>query len=983
MIRQLALPGRYGEVVAELKQTYAQWLEDARQGNFTRVYQAYHGRSDFNLRGGSRNISAEEKQIRDAAGKMLTKAREALNPEKGRLGQLLALPEERLIRDVGQILPRIELLLELVQQFGERYTQEKREANAVDFADLEHITLGLLLEKRDNGRMVPSELARRLHERYAHVLVDEYQDINPVQDEILKLISHECVHADEGAAGNLFCVGDVKQSIYRFRLADSSIFQNRQRDYSEANGKDGMAIHLQDNFRSRKPLLDAINSLFTRLMREKTAEIEYDQTQAFTAGFTYPPAAAAFTGAPVALHVVLTDEMENPAPVEGYAPPMEEQDEMEDTEREARHVGKIIGDLLSPAKGPRRQVYDRQTKGYRELRYGDCAILMRSMKQRTREYARIFAELGIPLRAESRSGFFTATEVQDVLSLLRVLDNSCQDIYLAAVLRSPLGKLSRAEDSLLQIHGAYRGIPFHEAVSRYAREKKDLLAGQLQALRQRLEQWRMLAMQRPVAELLATIYRETNLPEWYLGLPNGEQRLANLEYLQQCAEQFAQFQRQGLYRFVQYLEDLEDKDSLAQPPAETDVNSVRLMSVHASKGLEFPVVIVAGLGRKMDQRDIHDSLLLDRRNCVALRAMDVPSNTRYPSLATHVMENRISQATRAEELRILYVALTRAREHLVLVGTAKEKQLEQWKKNTPAQGQGLAAMAFNRGGCFLDWVAPLFQGETENLLEFKVIASAPAAVEATPVRAVAPTEVQPARNIAALSPTVLGVIERMQYQYPQQALTQTAAAVSVTSLSKQAKPAALDADSEEIPAAAMNFQTPAFAQQAATDGANAAARGTATHLALQFLDFSLPTEKLEEQIARLSGKGRLSVAQQKLVDIQGLHWFWESELGQLMRQNHTTMQREIPFLDAVAESPAMGLDRQMLRGRIDAIVPTEKGLLIVDYKTDRTLPEPHSEREQAYRKQVALYRHALERSGMGPVAGVALVFLSVREIWQT
>jgi ATP-dependent helicase/nuclease subunit A len=514
------------------------------------------------------------KDVAEELKKRLSKLRERMTDrEKGSLRSLLGRSEAELLTDLARTTPHARTFMELVREFEQRYHREKLQLNTLDFSDLEHVALALLGRDQD-GVMVPSDLARRLHQRYDYVLVDEYQDINPVQEAILHLVSRECV-LDEGKTGNLFCVGDVKQSIYRFRLAAPDIFLKRRERYVALEG--GVSIDLRENFRSRGVLLQAVNAVFRRLMKKESAEIEYDQTHEFVPGLNYAAGEGTFAGVPIELHVLEKDIIrsgeakagDGEEGAEGQGPSRakdteeDSEEDLEAAEMEARHVAQLVQELLRPADGAARQVWDKELKGYRPIHAGDVVILLRSIRQRTREYAKAFADVGISLRSESRSGFFKAVEVQETLAILRVLDNQQQDIPLAAVIRSAVTGFRHSEDALATIACRYKGIPFNQAVTQYAAEQEDEIALGLRALLVKLARWRQVALQRSTEELISTIYRETSLPAWYAALPNGEQRLANLQYLHQCASKFATFSRQGLYRFLSYLEDLEERDSLA------------------------------------------------------------------------------------------------------------------------------------------------------------------------------------------------------------------------------------------------------------------------------------------------------------------------------------------------------------------------------------------------------------------------------------
>lgn len=906
---------------------------------------------------------------------------------------LVETPQQRLLDDLARIIPHLETFLRLIGDFDSRYEAQKREQNALDFSDLEHVALKLLRTPAAGGH-VPSDLARRLHQRYRYVLVDEYQDINPVQEEILRYVSHECV-TSEGSIGNLFSVGDVKQSIYRFRLAAPDIFMARRESYEKDRA--GAAIYLRENFRSRGPLLEAINGVFRRLMKREVAEIEYDDTHAFVPGAKYPDEPNTFAGVPIRLQVLLKDAAET-AEEEAEDEGDEETADLEVSELEARHVAGLVRDLLAGDAGGagRRRVYDKSMKAYREIRPGDIVVLLRSTRQRAREYAAAFAEAGIPFRTESRSGFFNAPEVQEVLALLRLLDNGQQDIPLAAVLRSGVIGLANPEDAMARIAMAYRRdrVPFHVAVSAYATEKADDLAREIKTLLDRLDRWRQLSLQRSTEELISILYRETSLPAWYAALPNGDQRLANLDYLRQCAASFAGFSRQGLYRFMAYLADLEEDDSLAQPAAATEGEAVRLMTVHASKGLEYPVVILAGLATKFNLRDREASLLFHREPGsalrVGLRVADEPSNTRYPCIATHVIADQITRASLAEELRVLYVAMTRAREELILVGSLKSKELEQLMQGGLASGEALPSHRFWTGKCFLDWLIPIFNSETSKQLVVEPIVPS-AASDSGKTESAEPVT---AKVTLPYLPATQAVLDRLNYQYPHQAATLQPAAISVTTLAKGSAAVEKDEDWDrppEPPASSASdplasLAAPAFAREPAANpvGDQAALRGTVTHRVMEYFDFAQSADSLEIQIEAMVQRRLLTPEEAELVDREGIRWFFDTDLGQQLFAHAKAVFREVPFFDAVAGAgtgeEVAGLDRVMLRGRIDAILQTAQGLHVLDYKTDARLPEPGGERETGYRRQLEAYRTALAASGPTPILGLHLIFLHARRI---
>ncbi|HLL89017.1 MAG TPA: 3'-5' exonuclease, partial [Tepidisphaeraceae bacterium] len=504
------------------------------------------------------------------------------------------------------------------------------------------------------------------HKRYRHVLVDEYQDINELQDAILRLVSTECLRgkdegrrmkdengADASAAspfssfilppssfppGNLFCVGDVKQSIYRFRLADPSRFIARSKAFDrEPAGGGGRIIDLQKNFRSRGPLLEAINTTFERLMTEAAADITYDASQRLNAGATFPldDGGPRFDGAPIELHVLPADVVGDDA---------DDGADLERAEREGLFIADRIKQMLGLVGSAPARV--ATADGYRDARPRDVAILLRTRKFKIGQYATALRQAGVAVHADGGSGFFASQEVSDVLALLRLLDNRRQDVPMAAVLRSPIAALAEPEDALARVRLAYpttpdQPVPFCDAAVRYAREQDDELAARLRDFFKQLDEWRELARRRPLAELLSHVYEQSGYLAFCCGLPDGPQRRANLLELHRRAAQFGSFHRQGLSRFMQFLNSLEEESDLGQASVASEAaDAVRVLTIHESKGLEFPIVFLADLGKAINLSDCGGPILLDRAAGLGLQVADEHRQVRYPSLAYLLVQQR-------------------------------------------------------------------------------------------------------------------------------------------------------------------------------------------------------------------------------------------------------------------------------------------------------------------------------------------------------
>lgn len=900
-----------------------------------------------------------------------------------------------------RIVAPAEELLSLVERFGVAYCDVKQRLRALDFSDLERRSLGLLSDGGDFNR--PSIVARGCHRRYAHVLVDEYQDINEMQEAILRLVSRECV-SERNA--NLFCVGDVKQSIYRFRSAEPELFLRRYERFSQPNSG-GERIDLNANFRSRAPLLEAINGMFDLLMTKDTADIDYMAGHQLQPGATFPPGGT-FSGSPIEMHLL---PAKSQAPADGD----EQGDsvELERAEREAAFIGQRIKQMMGVDGSPRVTVVD-ENKTNRDIRHGDIAILLRTRKFKIEQYADVLRKAGIPVLAEGGSGFFSAMEVLDMLSLLHVLDNFRQDLPLAAVLRSPLAGLAEPEDSLARIRLAYRdeGTAFHEAVSRYAAEQQDELAARLRDVLTRLAAWRALAQRRPLAETIATIYEQSGYLAFVCGLDDGEQRKANLLELHRRTTQFGQMNGGGLSRFLQFLEGLADEVDAGQAAltaAATD--AVRIITVHRSKGLEFPVVFVADLGKAFNLSDARGSILYDKDEGLGLMAVDQERLVRYPTLATTVIAPRVKRKMLAEELRVLYVALTRAKEHLILVGTAKEGQYDKWVTRWTGHSGPIPTDEVLGASTAIGWLGPVAVATGFRMIEVTShdtaapIASEKADAAATIERLAPLSILKPLDPAPAMTDVAKEIIDRLAFAYPFATHTMAAGAQSVTSraherslpIGQASLPVSPSVSSSQIrrerqtgmsvlqakaeTGEESGFPTPRFAAEAGLLGA--ADIGTATHLVLEHLDFDPNADSVRNQIAAMVDRKLMTREHAKIVDVASIEWLLTSEVGTLLRENAANLRRELPvyFADTVAGAPpsADPRDRVMVRGRLDLFVPTLLGDHIIDYKTDRVRGPALDERIAAYRPQMDAYATALS-SVTGRQPTVWLVFLSQRKI---
>ena len=639
--------------------------------------------------------------------------------------QLLTRSLDEYAAECRALAPLMDELVQLVLDYEEAFRRAKTAKGLVDFGDLEHACLHILRDPSSTpDRLLPTAAAIGYREQFEEVYVDEYQDTNAVQETILRLVSRGEAEAGAGSPseaaspGNRFMVGDVKQSIYRFRLAEPGLFLRKYKTYRpfaeaarDIAAGGGVRIDLARNFRSRQEVVDAVNFVFRQTMHEEAAELDYDERAELVRGASYPEPDPTHGADAEALLLNRTGGSAASG-VEGEAGEETEAADADAAELEGRAIALRILELIGAAGKPAMAVFDKAAGGMRPASFRDVVILLRADKAWAPTFLEQLRAHGIPAHAELGGGYFEAVEVETALSLLQTIDNPLQDIPLAAALRSPVFGFTAEELARVRIAGG-RGRSFYEAVGAVASGRAEAPA----VLREKtarfvstLETWRTAARQGSLSDLILRLYRETGYFDFVGGLPGGEQRQANLRALYDRARQYEATSFRGLFRFLRFIERLRDSGSdLAPARALGEAEDVvRIMSIHKSKGLEFPIVFVAGLGKSFNRGDEREPFLIHKELGFGPRWVDPELGTSYPTLPQLAIKRRLRAEALAEEMRVLYVALTRAKEKLILVGSTKElpKKLADWNALAALPGTKLPAHAIRRGSCFLDWLVP-------------------------------------------------------------------------------------------------------------------------------------------------------------------------------------------------------------------------------------------------------------------------------------
>ncbi|WP_246218281.1 helicase-exonuclease AddAB subunit AddA [Litoribacterium kuwaitense] len=809
--------------------------------------------------------------------------------------------------DLLKLAPVVGEFKRLVIKFHQRYEAKKQQRGVVDFSDLEHAALAILRAPESTpGKVIPSEAACSLSEFFEEVMVDEYQDTNLVQEALIELVSRQAQEK-----GNRFMVGDVKQSIYRFRLAEPTLFTEKYRLFSTEQG--GKKIDLAMNFRSRASVLEATNVVFRQLMDEKVAGIAYDSSAELVAGLRgtytennhFSPELLVIDGADQAENVHIEDEETDKAVFEG------------------RLIAQKIKSWVS--RPDLYAVYDKDSDQSRPAQYRDIVILLRSMPWAS-AIMDTLREEGIPVYAELGGGYFDATEVSVMLSLLQIIDNPYQDIPLAGVLRSPIVGLD--EELLANIRLVDRKSSFFEAVETYVSEGSDhALVTTLQLFLGRLKKWRKRATSLSVADLIYELYRDTGYIDFVGGLPGGKQRQANLRALYDRAKQYEDTSFRGLFRFLRFIEWMQERgDDLGVARAlgeQEDV--VRIMTIHKSKGLEFPFVLLAGLGRSFNRQDVKGKLLLHQHLGLGTQMIRPESRYRYPTLAQLAIIEQLKKEQIAEEMRVLYVAMTRAREKLCMIGTLNnaEKTIQAYELSAAMRHDGRLPEAVRVDAkAYIDWLYPALlpdQANEDPVVSVEVIpqSSLLKGKSSSAEKPFAFDTVQQGHAVEVDDVMSATVEARLTWKYGKLHLTKAKAKQTVTELKRK-----MDLTDEhmfdydqmpmlQVPSVrSSSMERPRFMQDKQSS-LTPAERGTALHAALQRINWqSIHTvSDVAKELEALVHKKQLTPEQRESLDAEKLFPFFEHPVIERIQRAKRVFEKFLSPMVFQLNSSASGMTK--------------------------------------------------------------------------
>lgn len=903
---------------------------------------------------------------------------------------------EDALNGIKNSYPYMKMISRLTLEFINRFKEKKRERNILDFNDLEHLCLKILIESDEDNNINPSSVANGFREYFDEVLVDEYQDSNNVQEAIIDLVSRKTLENP-----NVFMVGDVKQSIYRFRQAKPELFLDKYNKYSLEDSEVNRKIQLYKNFRSREEVISGVNYIFKEVMSKTVGELEYNDDEALNLGASYKENNDDNTiiAGPIELHILdksgeYTNEIEEEYEGDNL---VEEEEDIDSIGLEARIVARRIRELLNPElnTGKLFKVLDKETGEYRPLKYKDIVILLRA----TRNWSEIFLEEigseGIPVYADTGTGYFETIEIRTMMSLLKVIDNPMQDVPMISVLRSPLVSFSAEE--LGDIRLLDKEKYFYEiikGVSDNIYEVNEELKNKCKVFINNLGKWRNKSIYTPIDEFIWYLYMDTAYYGYVGAMPNGKLRQANLKILFQRAKQFEQTSFKGLFNFINFINKLRNSsgDMGSAKILGENEDVVRIMSIHKSKGLEFPVVFTCGFGKQFNLMDLNKSILYHDDLGFGPDYVDLERRNSYSTLAKEAIKKKILLETLSEEMRILYVAFTRAKEKLIITGATKnlEKSISRWVSSAALDEDIVPASEVLKGKSYLDWIGMAIckHRDGEELRKYIGANSCSIINDFSTWKTKMWT-----KNLLSVEKNEVAVDEneeidlfinsdvdyidkeierRLNYKYKYELSGKLPSNVSVSDLKRSLY------NNEDDDIITVNifsdkeFLKPKFLQE--KRGLSASERGTIAHFIMQKLDLNKVNtkEEIDTQIYSMKDKNLLTEEEIKAIQRISFISFFKSNLGKRMLKvfnEGKLVKRELPFyteisslnIDNTLSKDVYGNEKVRLQGIIDCIFEEDDKIVLLDYKTDYVEYGKESEILDKYRIQIKYYKDAVEK----------------------
>ncbi|MEN8078902.1 helicase-exonuclease AddAB subunit AddA [Clostridioides difficile] len=972
---------------------YLERAYESLDGNLNSIYIALNSISFIKLKTVKKNQVSDEnaqnsvKSIRDSVKKKIKSLIEST---------FEFTPQEALDGIIG-VYPFMKTLASTTLEFSKRFNEKKREKNILDFNDLEHLCLKILIDRDENNKIIPSKVAEHFMEFFDEVLVDEYQDSNNVQETIIDLVSRR-----KYEEANVFMVGDVKQSIYRFRQAKPELFLDKYNRYSLEEGNNERKIQLYKNFRSRQEVIEGVNYIFKMVMSKTVGELEYTDEEALNLGASFEAVIDedSIVGGEIELHIldksgIVKEEDTEYSDDDNDGESKEEEEDIDGITLEAKIVAKRIKELFEAKDGKKFKVFDKDTKEYRAVKYKDIVILLRATKNWSEIFLDELGSEGIPVYADTGSGYFESIEIRTIMSLLKVIDNPLQDVPMIATLRSPIVGFTAEELSDLRLLN--KDLYFYEVikeVSEGTHEVNDELKFKCTKFMDDLSKWRERAIYTPIDEFIWYLYMDTAFYGYVGAMPNGKLRQANLKILFQRAKQYESTSFKGLFNFINFINKLRkssgDMGSAKVLGENEDV--VRIMSIHKSKGLEFPIVFTSGMGKQFNLMDLSNSILYHEELGFGPNYVNLDTRNSYSTLAKEAIKKRIRLETLSEEMRILYVAFTRAKEKLIITGATSnlEKAISSWVSSASLDENIVLPSEVLKGKSYLDWIAMAMCKHTCGEKLRGVTGASRDLITSgfstwnikfwtkdllTVDKNLEPVDKVEDESLFITSKNIVvdkEIQRRLDYKYKFIEGAMLPSNISVSDLKKKEFTYGDETHDTVEVFKEKEVLKPKFLKE--EKGLSAAERGTVIHYVMQRLNYDRVNtiNEIKAQIEEMVMDNSLTEKEASVVWYKKIYNFFNSDLGKRLLKSYKEgrlVSRELPFfteLSSVEYNPELSekvyLDEKIrLQGIIDCFFEEEDGIVLLDYKTDYVEEGNIDEIIERYRSQLKYYKDALEK----------------------
>ncbi|GAA0739724.1 helicase-exonuclease AddAB subunit AddA [Clostridium oceanicum] len=934
---------------------------------------------------------------------------------------IISYDNKSIINQFKTVYPSMKILSSIVILFDEKYDEKKKERDVIDFNDIEHLALEILTDKDSENKIIPSDVANLYREKFEEVLIDEYQDSNLVQEVIMNMVSRvncyfklekgELVYFENKIdfskpqrnidIPNRFMVGDVKQSIYKFRQAKPEIFLEKYHNYRDSKESKNRRIKLFKNFRSRKEVIDGVNFIFKEIMSKNIGELDYTEDEELKVGASYGEEIKG-----EAIDICLMDKSEK---LENKNSFDDENEVLDNIQLEGRMASKKIKELLNrevPFK-----VFDKRLDAYRNIEYKDIVILLRTTSNWAPTFMEELNEEGIPVFADTNSGYFESSEIKTIVSLLQIIDNPIQDIPLLSVMRSPIASFS--DEELIDIRMINKNIPFYECMkliyiyvnneeihgyySIYEKEDLDKLIKNIsyetkeKVIRfiDRLNLFKDKSLSMNIDEFIWYLYIDTGYYGYVGALPGGEQRQANLKILFERAKQYEKTSYKGLFNFINFINKLKltSGDMGSAKIIGENENVVRIMSIHKSKGLEFPVVILSGTGKNFNMTDTSGNIIFHRDLGYGPDYVNTDRRISYPTIMKNIIKNKMKIETLSEEMRILYVALTRAKEKLIITGMTGniEKKVENWCLSA-LEGEKVQEHIILNSKSYLDWIgAAVFKHKDS--VKIREVLESP--IELSPFidddskwnieicnkdALLNKIEKEESEDIIDKIKSSMvnskesiykkDIYEKLSYEYKYKDISKIPAKITVSEIKKQFQ--TISEEDSSTPFRIDSLKKPKFLED--TSKITAAERGTIIHLVMQHLDLNKVDsyENIKNQIDEFIKKEFITIKQSEIISVRKIFNFFKSDLGKRILKSNK-VKREVPFYIEVSSDEIYdqlkdsihAKEGVILQGTIDCYFYENGNVVLLDYKTDYV--DDLEKIKNRYKVQIKYYEKALKK----------------------